>query len=507
MNGWKPPAMLVLVCAVMAALSYGLLSVIESFVGPGASTQLITSVSDYHDADMASISEQLLHRLRLQPFNLVATLLFLCAIAHTLLANRIHQYSKVLRAELDQVDTSEQHHSLFFVETVSFLGEVEVVFGLWVVPLFWLITIEYGSQTAVEYLSGLDYTEPLFVIVVMTLASAYPVVKFAEGCLRSIANLGKGGPKMWWFTLLTIGPLLGSLITEPAAMTLTAMLLVRTFYAYKPTPRLAYATLGALFTNVSVGGVLTNFASPPVLMVAKKWDWTTYYMLGHFGMKAIIGIVITNVVYYLFLHSEFKKLNLNHASKNTEVRGHEEIAIPVWVILLQLFLLGWAVCYNHYPAVFAGAFLIYLAFHQATLPFQEALSLRAPLLVGFFLAGLVVHVTLQGWWIEPLLPRLTEFPLMTLSTVLTAFIDNAAITSLSTTIPNFCEALKYAIVSGAVIGGGLTVIANAPNPAGQSILQHSFPEGISPLPLFLAALPSTLIMFATFYLLRSRILC
>ena len=68
-------------------------------------------------------------------------------------------------------------------------------------------------------------------------------------------------------------------------------------------------------------------------------------------------------------------------------------------------------------------------------------------------------------------------------------------------MPGFTDALKYAVVAGAVTGGGLTVIANAPNPAGQSILQRYFPEGISPLGLLLGALAPTVIMGLCFLML------
>ena len=74
----------------------------------------------------------------------------------------------------------------------------------------------------------------------------------------------------------------------------------------------------------------------------------------------------------------------------------------------------------------------------------------------------------------------------------------AAITYLSTLVPGFTDSLKYAVVAGAVTGGGLTVIANAPNPAGQSILKIFFKNGVSPLGLLLGALIPTFIMFAVF---------
>ncbi len=103
------------------------------------------------------------------------------------------------------------------------------------------------------------------------------------------------------------------------------------------------------------------------------------------------------------------------------------------------------------------------------------------MLVGFFLASLVIHGGCQKWWIAPVLSGLTNGRLMIGAIVLTAFNDNAAITYLASLVPGFPPSLKYAVVAGAVTGGGLTVIANAPNPAGQSILAPSFgKDGISP---------------------------
>jgi hypothetical protein len=62
---------------------------------------------------------------------------------------------------------------------------------------------------------------------------------------------------------------------------------------------------------------------------------------------------------------------------------------------------------------------------------------------------------------------------------------------------------ELAVLAGAVAGGGLTVIANAPNPAGQSILVSRFgDEGISAVKLFLWAILPTVIMRAAFMLLR-----
>jgi Na+/H+ antiporter NhaD/arsenite permease-like protein len=89
---------------------------------------------------------------------------------------------------------------------------------------------------------------------------------------------------------------------------------------------------------------------------------------------------------------------------------------------------------------------------------------------------------------------------MLAATVLTAFNDNAAITFLATLVPHFTDPMKHAVVAGAVTGGGLTVIANAPNPAGQSLLKKYFDHGVSPMGLLKAALLPTVIVWVVFYL-------
>ena len=82
--------------------------------------------------------------------------------------------------------------------------------------------------------------------------------------------------------------------------------------------------------------------------------------------------------------------------------------------------------------------------------------------------------------------------------MLTAVNDNAAITFLSTLVPNFSDGMKYSVVAGAVAGGGLTIIANAPNPAGLSILKSFFDEEVSPGGILLAAALPTAILWLTF---------
>jgi hypothetical protein len=314
--------------------------------------------------------------------------------------------------------------------------------------------------------------------------------------MERLAKLGGGTPLAWWLSTLTVGPLLGSFITEPAAMIISALLLSRRVFDRGPSPRLRYATLGLLFVNVSVGGTLTHFAAPPVLMVTERFGWGLHYMAASFGWKAVVGILIANGLFALVLRRELAIL----ASRGIGPAPARPPVNPA-VTAVHLAFLVLTVVGAHTPPLFMGGFLFFLAFHAATAPDQDPIDLRSPLLVGFFLAGLVVHGALQGWWIGPILGTLKALPLFFGAMGLTAFNDNAAITYLSSLVPELGDAAHYAVVAGAVAGGGLTVIANAPNPAGQAVLAKHFPEGVSPLYLLAGAAIPTAVMALSFLVL------
>lgn len=471
------------------------------------------SVESYAATDAASLWETLAKRVAIEPFNLIATVIFLLAILHTFLTPKFRHWAHEVEERhsawmnekrSDANDDGWPDEVSFKGQILHFFGEVEAVFGIWAVVLFGVLAGLEGWDTALHYVGQtVNFTEPMFVVVIMALASTRPVLLVAQKGLSAIAGVGKGTVGAWWLTLLIVAPLLGSFITEPAAMTIAALVLARQFYELKPPAKLAYATIGLLFVNVSVGGTLTHFAAPPVLMVATPWKWDLLFMLQNFGWKAATGIVLATLVYYVIFKKDFTELEAarRRLSASGTLKSAVPRPVPAWIVGVQLAFMGWTVFVAHYPALFIGGFLIFLAFSQATAHHQGKLDLRPPLLVGFFLAGLVVHGGLQGWWIQPILGRLGEWPLFAGATVLTAFNDNAAITYLATLVPDFTDELKYAVVAGAVTGGGLTVIANAPNPAGQSILQRYFPDGVSPLYLALGALAPTAIMAACLMLL------
>jgi hypothetical protein len=464
------------------------------------------SLESYGDAQFTGVWEVLRHRVAQEPFNLWATAIFLAAVTHTFLAHRFIQWSHVLESRhqdklRQRGEAADREHACMSARVFHFLGEVEAIFGIWVLPLFLLLIVRAGWQSALDYLNHrVSYHEALFVVVIMAISSTRPVLRLAEQCLQMFARMGGGGPSAWWLAILTVGPFLGSFITEPAAMTISALLLSRRFYALKPEPRFAYATLGLLFVNVSVGGVLTHFAAPPVLMVAGTWQWSTPFMFRHFGWITCTGILLANTLYFLAFRRRFEQLALQPADTLAVGESREGEPVPPWVTAGHLLFMAWSVFIAHYPVLLIGGFLFFLAFFEVTSDYQAELQLRSPILVGFFLAGLVIHGGLQQWWIGPVLRKLSATPLLLAAIGLTAFNDNAAITYLASLVPDLTASLKIAVVAGAVTGGGLTVIANAPNPAGQAILGRFFVNGISPLRLLLGALPAT-ILFALCFLL------
>jgi hypothetical protein len=471
------------------------------------------SLSSYPPVSPDGLLQTLSDRVREEPFNLIATAIFILAIIHTFLTPLIRTWAhkaeerhriRPRTRELPPMDDegNEVPEVSFQGQILHFLSEVEAVFGIWAIVLGIAIVACKGWGTAVDYVGHkVDFTEPMFVMVIMALASTRPMMRLAERGLFLFSVLGGATVGAWWVSILIVGPLFGSFITEPGAMTISALLLARQFYYLHPSPRLSYATIGLLFVNVSVGGTLTHFAAPPMVMAAGPWHWGLIYMFTHFGWKALTGIVCATCLYFAAFRKEFEALNKEHLRQGRAMTQGGGAYIPAWIIAAHVAILVYTVAVAHFPALFIGGFLFFMAFAQATAHYQKKLDLRPPLLVGFFLAGLVVHGGLQSWWLEPVLKSLGRVSLYVWATILTGFNDNAAITYLATLVPGFTEPYKYAVVAGAVTGGGLTVIANAPNPAGQAILQRFFPGGVSPVKLLVSALIPTLVLAAAFMLL------
>ena len=380
----------------------------------------------------ASLSQVLTERNKQSGgFNLAVTLVFLGAIIHTFLAGRFERYSHKLALRYKEklketnfrVMHPEERLPVSFASAIfHFLGEVEAVFGIWIIPFMFVCWKYYSFEDFSAYLNyDCSFTEPMFVMIIMIIASSRPIFKLAESVVNYGAKLGKSSPGAWWISVMTLAPLLGSLITEPAA----------------------------------------------------------------------------NLAFFFLFRKEFARL----AAQQREFNEFDDAVpqswedrndkIPAWVTLAHVCFLTWTVLFAHEPVMFIGSFLFFIGFTVATPQYQNQMSLRVPMMVGFFLAGLVILGGVQAWWLEPVLTRLGDYAMIG-ATLLTAFNDNAAVTFLASTVPNLPEAVKYSVVAG-----GLTVIANAPNPAGQAILGKYF-KGINPLWLFAWAAFPTAIVFIFF---------
>lgn len=412
----------------------------------------------------------------------IAAIIFAVALLHTFAAKQFerlaHRYPR--------------HAGLFHL-----LGEVEVVFGFWAIVLVLVMALVIGGGDALSYAESRNYTEPLFVFVVMVIAASRPVLATVLWLIRVTARVMPVPTPLAtaWLGLAAV-PLLGSLVTEPAAMTIAALMLAPQIFRPDVPERVKYLAIGVLFVNVSIGGTLTSYAAPPVLMVAATWQWDSAFMFATFGWKAALAVVINATVCAFML-----RRHVNPPPTPAEGAA-AEVPVPKSVAAVHLALLAGVVLLAHHPVAFLGLFLMFLGFTQAYARHQSPLILKEALLVGFFLAGLVVLGGMQAWWLQPIVSGLEPLALFIGALGLTAITDNAALTYLGSQIAGISDASKYMLVAGAVAGGGLTVIANAPNPAGVALLRRGFAdESIGAGGLLLGAAGPTLVVAASFLLL------
>ncbi len=417
--------------------------------------------------------------------DLVAAALFGLALLHTFAAKAFERLA---------------HHSPRHGGLWHLLAEIEVVFGFWSFVLIAVMALMVGGDRAIAYAESRQYTEPLFVFTIMVVAASRPVLEGIQALVTALARIApvrKAVAEVW--ICLAVVPLVGSAITEPAAMTLAALMLAgRVFTPAMPEP-LKYGALGVLFVNVSVGGTLTAFAAPPVLMVAATWHWDTAFMASQFGWKAAIAVAVNATVMTVLLRRHL--IAPVAADAGAKPVGVYRARVPRTVTLIHFAFLGAVVAFAHHPVIFLGLFMLFLGYTQAYAQHQSPLLLKEALLVGFFLAGLVVLGGMQQWWLQPIVSSLAPAALFFGALGLTAITDNAALTYLGSLIAGISDPAKYMLVAGAVAGGGLTVIANAPNPAGVTLLKAGFQDqSIGALGLLLGAALPTAVAAALFWL-------
>lgn len=414
-----------------------------------------------------------------------ATVIFLLAIIHTFLVSR---FAKIAH-QFPEGSVGEN----FF----HYLSEIEAVFGIWSLIFITLMILSSGYIDSVKYVESLNFTEPAFVFVIMAIAGTKPIIQIAEKIIiKSSRLLPLPGKMAFFLTVMILGPLVGSFITEPAAMTVTALILLKYFFSREMSSKFKYATVGLLFVNISIGGTLSHFAAPPVLMVASKWGWGLQHMFSNFGYKGAISCIISAIIIAFYFKKEL-------TGKFDFKINDQKNLIPFWVTSIHILFLALVVITAHHMAIFIGLFLFFLGFTSVTKEFQDTIKIKESLMVGFFLAGLIVLGTPQKWWLQPLIANLSDYVLFFGATGLTALTDNAALTYLGSLV-DLSDSAKYFLLAGAVSGGGLTVIANAPNPAGYGILKVSFEdENISPLGILKSAIIPTIISLLCFGFLPS----
>lgn len=417
-----------------------------------------------------------------QTIHTLAAVIFAAALAHTFAAKLFERLSHRF----------PRHGGLFHL-----LGEVEVVFGFWAIVLILGMALVSGGPAALEYAESRQYTEPLFVFVVMVVAASKPILQAVLTSVNALARIVPVRTEVAtaWLGLAAV-PLLGSLVTEPAAMTIAALMLAPQIFREGIPEKLKYLALGVLFVNISIGGTLTSYAAPPVLMVASTWQWDSAHMFANFGLKAVVAVIVNASFATWMLRPHLRPASDGKAGKDREQR------VPLAVVAVHLAFLAVVVAFAHHPVVFLGFFLMFLGFTQAYERHQNQLIIKEALLVGFFLSGLVVLGGLQQWWLQPIVTSLSPRALFFSAVGLTAITDNAALTYLGSLIPGISDEAKYMLVAGAVAGGGLTVIANAPNPAGVALLKRGFSdESIGAGGLLLGALGPTAVAIIAFLLL------
>ena len=377
------------------------------------------------------------------------------------------------------------------------LSEVEAVFGVWSFVLLIFISVVSSVSAATAYMDSRNFTEPLFVFAIMVVAASRPITELMGLLVRAIARLlPVRRPLAIYFVVLAVVPLAGSLVTEPAAMTLAALLLRDGYFRRPGHMRFKYMTLAVLLVNVSIGGVLSAYAAPPVLLVAHTFGWDSLFMLTHFGWRAACAVVINALLLTVYYRKELLESDVQ---THQGVTRRSSNAVPTPTIAIHVFFLVGIVVFSHHPSIFLGLLMLFIGFTEAYPKHQSRLMIKEGLLVGFFLAGLVILGGLQKWWLQDLLGGMEPLPLFWVAVGLTAVTDNAALTYLGSLVDGTSDAWRYMLVAGAVTGGGLTVIANAPNPAGFAILKGGFPdETIPAIPVLLAALLPTLIAAAFF---------
>ncbi|AFS28375.1 putative Na+/H+ antiporter [Chlamydia psittaci] len=426
-----------------------------------------------------------------------AALLFFCSILHTFLTPWLfrqcqrYQHKKMVFPE-------RWKKYLWLSEFYRLVSRVELVFVLWAAPLFLWFLYSEGYRVTMSYFNSRNYVFSLFIVIMLILLESRPIVYFSERVFSNIAKIGKQSPRCWWWTLMIASPLSSILLKETGAMIIAATLLVRNFYKFSPTPRFAYATMGLLFANISIGGLTSALSSRALFIILPSVKWGNSFILQYFCWKAIIAILLSTTIYYLIFRKEFN--NFPKVVRNPSMMNER---VPKWIICVHIILVGSVILARSVPLLMAAILIFYLGFQKFTIFYQHAINLSKVCFVGLFYAGLVIFGELQEWWVLELMHRMSDFGYMITAYTLSIFLDNALVNYLVHNLPVATDCFLYLVIAGCMSAGGLTIVSNMPNIVGYLILRPSFPSSSLSLGwLFLFALGPSIISLMTFWFLR-----
>ena len=201
-----------LLLAAVIILPHELCAASTSLIAPEFVTETAKFPALEKERLLEGLGPKLAFRAGQQPFLLAATIIFVLAILHTFVAVPITKYAhkiqhhhddEVRRERAARGEKTQDVHMVSFKATIlHFFGEVEAIFGIWVLVLLGAMFYFYDLTTVKSYIMGVNFTEPLFVVIIMALASTRPILRFAESCLSLFARIGKYTPAAWWLSLM-----------------------------------------------------------------------------------------------------------------------------------------------------------------------------------------------------------------------------------------------------------------------------------------------------------------
>lgn len=422
--------------------------------------------------------------------------IFLLAIIHTFLTPKLFFLSERFRhKQLIFTESSKKYYMLS--ELIGILSKVEIVFFVWAIPLFFLFWISEGFKLTITYFDTRNYSFPIYIMTIVVLTTSKPIIDFADRILTFLAKLGPNTPKMWWWALLLGSPLIACLVKEPGAMIIGSTLLLRKFYYLTPSRSFRYATMGLLFSNISMGGLLTPVSSRAFMLVQSSLNWKPGFLLAQFSWKAFIAIILSTTIYYVIFRKEFDKL-----PSTVRDRINFKYAIPWWISATHILFLAAILWIKPASVILAAFFVLFLLFHKMTVFYQNPLHLDKMALLGLFYTGVLIHGDLQGKWISLIMEKLPGLGVLIVSFILSACMDNSIAHYLAMNVTSSSDCYRYLVVAGVTAAGGLTLLANSANLLGYTVLKTSF-LSISFVKLFYYGLTPSLVALTIFWFLRS----